>query len=496
MILTLCVGFPVVQAQQAQSADIKIEVRKTEAGNIQVQQDNIPAGEAGDLKDLLRQYGLDDELKNLQPGEEIEIIVRRKKKDQVIRDYEFDLDYEALQAPAQDKKPMLGVYFKTDTDSKGSLITEVIPGSAADIAGLEKNDVVVDFGGEELSVGRNLRSKVLKYKAGDKVEVLLLRGGNEKTVQITLGEFDNSMGREEFRKAPCPSGPIPQGLRRLEIEQNTGSNQAANRPMLGVSLNHNVTMVNGKIISDEDSGIKITDVIEGTAAKAMGLQKGDEITHINSNEVNDQNDIAIELKKIGIGEDVTVTYNRAGQNKTATAELTAWKGQGSCNKEIKIHLNDMLNQGNIEEMVQQLQSGDENVFTYKMNGNSLSENQGEVTEFRMTIRMEELNAEEAEALSAVSGDDFGGQSNLALNSLEVAPNPSSGVFKLAFDLPEAGNTSIKVLDLNGEEIYQEKLGHFSGKFKKDFDISGFAKGVYFLRVQQGEKAFTKKIITQ
>ena len=57
-------------------------------------------------------------------------------------------------------------------------------------------------------------------------------------------------------------------------------------------------------------------------------------------------------------------------------------------------------------------------------------------------------------------------------------------------------TVIQVLDLNGKEVYSEKLDEFDGSYNKEIDIKNEAKGTLILKIKQGDKVITQKIIVE
>jgi len=65
----------------------------------------------------------------------------------------------------------------------------VIPGSPADKADLQENDIVLEIDGKKLEDKDSLVKIISSYHVGDTIEVLLLHDGEEKTVEIKLEEF-------------------------------------------------------------------------------------------------------------------------------------------------------------------------------------------------------------------------------------------------------------------------------------------------------------------
>lgn len=77
----------------------------------------------------------------------------------------------------------------------GALITRgsngesaIIPGSAAEKAGLREGDIILEFNGEKIIPQNSLAKIIMKYKPGDKVTLKILRNGKEINISVVLGE--------------------------------------------------------------------------------------------------------------------------------------------------------------------------------------------------------------------------------------------------------------------------------------------------------------------
>ena len=74
---------------------------------------------------------------------------------------------------------------------KGVYVTEVQPGSAAEAAGIQKDDVIVGVNGSSVSTIQELQQKLSNCKVGDKVKIKIARddgtGYKETEVEVTLG---------------------------------------------------------------------------------------------------------------------------------------------------------------------------------------------------------------------------------------------------------------------------------------------------------------------
>ncbi|MCB0995703.1 MAG: trypsin-like peptidase domain-containing protein [Acidimicrobiales bacterium] len=82
----------------------------------------------------------------------------------------------------------LGVSTLAPTDgSGGALVGEVVAGSAAEQSGIEVGDVITAIDGVAVADGGRLRSQVLTRQPGDEVQLTVQRGGEELTIDATLG---------------------------------------------------------------------------------------------------------------------------------------------------------------------------------------------------------------------------------------------------------------------------------------------------------------------
>ena len=64
----------------------------------------------------------------------------------------------------------------------------IVPGSAADKAGIVENDIILEINGEKVTQANSLAKLIQKYNIGDVITLKILSKGKEKQVQATLGE--------------------------------------------------------------------------------------------------------------------------------------------------------------------------------------------------------------------------------------------------------------------------------------------------------------------
>lgn len=117
-------------------------------------------------------------------------------------------DIEQVKTEGRIVYPYLGIYYTMITDElvqandlpvdHGAWIghaadgskteTAVIPETAADEAGLKREDIILEFDGEKLDSENTLAKLILRKKPGDVVLLKVLRDNEEITKQVTLGE--------------------------------------------------------------------------------------------------------------------------------------------------------------------------------------------------------------------------------------------------------------------------------------------------------------------
>ena len=77
---------------------------------------------------------------------------------------------------------------KANTENEGVLVVNVVSDSPADRAGFEVHDIILTVNGEDVVGGVGPAIDLIKgHKPGDEVEMVILRDGQERTLEVTLG---------------------------------------------------------------------------------------------------------------------------------------------------------------------------------------------------------------------------------------------------------------------------------------------------------------------
>ena len=173
----------------------------------------------------------------------------------------------------------------------GALVARVLDGGPADIGGLKEGDIIVTFNGSDVDLSSDLPHLVGRSRAGGDVEVVIVREGKHKTLQVTVGELADDQAMN-IAASDNSSTPSPLGL--VVEELNEASRQRANTSL----------------------GVR---VVESTGpAHAAGIRQGDIITRLNNQEVDSIdtfNDVLADLER---GRSVPVLIVR-GQSPTFLA---------------------------------------------------------------------------------------------------------------------------------------------------------------------------------
>ena len=194
-------------------------------------------------------------------------------------------------------------------EAKGAIITQIADSkSAAAIAGLKANDVILEFNGEQVADAQDLIQKVASTAPGQKVSFTFLRENGNRLERKTLAvELAEKPSDDKFFNDEKP--------RKLPLDKN-----AENLPPLGLTLKeispelikvYDIENEKGVIVKKINPASFIADVKSSTGGDA--LNEGDLIQRVNRQPVTDLesfNQIAKSLKKGDAVVMHVVSFNR------------------------------------------------------------------------------------------------------------------------------------------------------------------------------------------
>lgn len=92
-----------------------------------------------------------------------------------------------LGVEVQDVTPELATSFGL-VEARGALIAGVVRGGPADKAGIRPGDVLLALAGKEVANSSGMLNQIAAIRPGDAVEMRVVRRGQEKTLQVTMGK--------------------------------------------------------------------------------------------------------------------------------------------------------------------------------------------------------------------------------------------------------------------------------------------------------------------
>ncbi len=82
--------------------------------------------------------------------------------------------------------PQLSAYYDIGVES-GALVTEVVPDSPAERAGIREGDVIISFNSARLEKGAPLLGMMMACPAGDTIRLEVWREGNVRMIELFHG---------------------------------------------------------------------------------------------------------------------------------------------------------------------------------------------------------------------------------------------------------------------------------------------------------------------
>jgi S1-C subfamily serine protease len=171
-------------------------------------------------------------------------------------------------------------------DTKGVLISDVVPDSPAGKAGLKPGDILLEFEGKKTEAPSDLQRAVGLTTPGHEAKVRVWREGNERSVEIRIGEAPDD--REAQAQRGSKGAPTVLGM---EVRPIT--------PEVARQLNLRTA-----------EGVIVARVDEGSPAAEAGIQRGDVIREINRQRIRALPDYEKVTREAKEGDRLTVLLQR------------------------------------------------------------------------------------------------------------------------------------------------------------------------------------------
>jgi serine protease Do len=156
--------------------------------------------------------------------------------------------------------------------AEGALVAEPQSDGPAAKAGIESGDIVTAVNGQSIKDARELARLIGGFAPGNAVKLDVLHKGNNKVVNLTLGQLPNS----EEAKADTDS---------------KGSTRGIEVPRLGLTL-----APAGKLAGAGKKGVVVTKVAPKSTAADRGFKEGDVILEVAGQSVANPGDVSEALE--------------------------------------------------------------------------------------------------------------------------------------------------------------------------------------------------------
>ena len=183
-------------------------------------------------------------------------------------------------------------------DQQGVIIQSIVDGSPAAKAGLRRNDVIVDMDGTPVTDLSKFRLRIADTPVGTRVKLGLLRDGKRLTADVTLTDRDLTIASNQ-----------PQ----VKGEDDTADD-------IGMTVRDMTASERTEL--KIDSGVRVTDVADGSEAEDKDIQPGDVIEEVNRVPVKNAADFKTQVAKVRkAGKPVVMIVNRNGGTRFETLKL-------------------------------------------------------------------------------------------------------------------------------------------------------------------------------
>ncbi len=149
-------------------------------------------------------------------------------------------------------------------EATGVVIPQVTEGSAADKAGLQRRDVILEFDGQRMDSEIEFRNMVAERAPGTTVDLLIVRNGDRQTLTVTLDRRPSVEQMRREREEPSP----PEGTEQLGLAVQDLTRDLARQ------FGH-----------EGRTGVIVTRVIPGSEAARKGIRPGFLIEEVDGQEV-------------------------------------------------------------------------------------------------------------------------------------------------------------------------------------------------------------------
>lgn len=190
---------------------------------------------------------------------------------------------------------------------KGVVVSGVLPGKAADKAGIQQGDVILKVDDKEVATTSELQSTIVFYRAGDEVTLTILRDGKEIKKDVTLESREEDMTENN----------------ESDTESEEESEISDDEPVTFDDIGFTASPLTPEIKSEYDvkNGVIISDVERFSIAADRGMFRGGVITKVDNEKIKSPKHLKKILDNVASGDVVLMYLKYRDNNQIVAIEL-------------------------------------------------------------------------------------------------------------------------------------------------------------------------------
>jgi serine protease Do len=179
----------------------------------------------------------------------------------------------------------------------GVTVSNVVPGSPADQAGLKVGDTITTVDGKKVTKGSELVADIASRKPGAKAQLDFIRNGKKQDTTVTIAD------RSKLFAA------------RLNPDEEGGDSSTPKQNKFGITVRKLTPEMAERLDMSAGKGVIVQDVKPGSFAEDVNLGRGDIILEVNKQAVNSEDDFARVESSLKSGQDVVFLVRPRGSTR-------------------------------------------------------------------------------------------------------------------------------------------------------------------------------------
>ncbi len=289
-------------------------------------------------------------MNDFNAGQQVEMLVARNgTQERVQVTLAAREEQQNVPAPGPQAEPRRAFLGVTVDDGLG--VASVVPGSAADKAGLLEGDVILAIAGNFIDDRQGLIENLQGRQVGEQLQLRIRRGNAVMELDVVLGTRpEQGTPAPEPEPAPAPTGRAVLGVRLNGLEL-TGVSPGSGAASAGLQAGDRLAAIDGKTLENVEAlraglagkrpgdvvqievvrshqvvlgdyegrpvmgvtleGLNVVRVLEGSGAEAGGIAVGDVITSINGQALADMDALRALVGGLEAGSEVSIAVQRS-----------------------------------------------------------------------------------------------------------------------------------------------------------------------------------------